>query len=273
MAIALVLLAFVVGVVLVGAYFGIAKLPGMLAQHKLETRLDEVIRPVDTDQPQAGLVKTKEEGPLPFLDRMVSSTSKGSALATWVAQSGVKISVSALLLVAAGLGVLFLFRTLGLRGSGAVVGALLYTLTPYWLEYAARLSVLLLPWAGLPWMLALLIRALRRGGWRHAAIFALLVQVIGSVNVTALVFAGVGPLLWIPYALLIERDVADAAVAARVAALQARNVPAYALAQKNNTARVYAGAFRAPGEAVRLYEDLKTAGIQTSLVYRTGRVY
>lgn len=76
-----------------------------------------------------------------------------------------------------------------------------------------------------------------------------------------------------PYALLIERDVADGAVASKVAALQARNVPAYALAQKNNTARVYAGAFRAPVEAVRLYEDLRTAGIQTSLVYRTGRVY
>ncbi len=76
-----------------------------------------------------------------------------------------------------------------------------------------------------------------------------------------------------PYALLIERDVADGAVASKVSALQARNVPAYALAQRNNTARVYAGAFRAPAEAVRLYEDLKTAGIQTSLVYRTGRVY
>lgn len=76
-----------------------------------------------------------------------------------------------------------------------------------------------------------------------------------------------------PYALLIERDVADGAVAAKVSALQARNVPAYALAQSNNTARVYAGAFRAPAEAVRLYEDLRAAGIQTSLVYRTGRVY
>jgi hypothetical protein len=76
-----------------------------------------------------------------------------------------------------------------------------------------------------------------------------------------------------PYALLIERDVADGAVAVKVSALQARSIPAYALAQNNNTARVYAGAFRTPGEAVRLYEDLKTAGIQTSLVYRTGRVY
>ena len=121
----------------------------------------------------------------------------------WVAQ---RIWLGSILFAAA-LGMLFLFRTIGLRGSGAVVGTLLYALTPYWLEYAARLSVLLLPWAGLPWMLALLIRALRRGGWRHAALFALLIQAIGSVNVTALVFAGVAPVLWIPYALFIEREV------------------------------------------------------------------
>ncbi|MEP6624829.1 MAG: alpha-(1-_3)-arabinofuranosyltransferase family protein, partial [Acidimicrobiia bacterium] len=111
----------------------------------------------------------------------------------------------ATILFAAGTGILYLFRTLGLRGAGAPVGALVFMLSPYWLEYAARLSVLLLPWAGLPWMLAFLIRGLRRGGWRHAALFALLIQVIGSVNLTALVFAGLAPLLWIPYALVIER--------------------------------------------------------------------
>ncbi len=111
------------------------------------------------------------------------------------------------ILFAAGLGMLYLFRTIDLRGAGAPVGALVFVLSPYWLEYAARLSVLLLPWAGLPWMLAFLIRGLRRGGWRHAALFALLIQVIGSVNLTALVFAGLAPLLWIPYALFVDREV------------------------------------------------------------------
>ena len=52
-------------------------------------------------------------------------------------------------------GVLYLLRTFGLRGPGVVVAALAYMLTPYALDYAARISVLLLPWAALPWMIAL----------------------------------------------------------------------------------------------------------------------
>jgi len=121
----------------------------------------------------------------------------------WVAQ---RLWLGSILLFA-GLGMLYLFRTLGLRGAGATVGALAFMLSPYSLDYAARISVILLPWAGLPWMLAFLIRGLRRGGWRYAALFALTVQVIGSVNATALVFAGIAPVLWIPYAVWVLHEV------------------------------------------------------------------
>lgn len=76
-----------------------------------------------------------------------------------------------------------------------------------------------------------------------------------------------------PYALLIQRDVPDSAVGTRVAAFQARGLPVYALLQANGTARLYAGAFKAPEEAALLTESLRKAGITTSLVYRTGRVY
>ena len=76
-----------------------------------------------------------------------------------------------------------------------------------------------------------------------------------------------------PYALLIERDVPDSAVGARVAALQARGLPVYALLQANGTARLYAGAFKTPEEATLLTDAMRAAGITTSLVYRTGRVY
>ena len=48
----------------------------------------------------------------------------------------------------AGLGVLYLLRTLHVRGPGVVVGALVFMLTPYVLDFSARLSVILLPWAG-----------------------------------------------------------------------------------------------------------------------------
>jgi arabinofuranan 3-O-arabinosyltransferase len=111
------------------------------------------------------------------------------------------------LLLAAALGVLFLLRTLRVRGPGAVIAAVLFMLSPYTLDFSARISVILMPWAGLPWMLALTIRALRardnRAAWRDAAIFALVVQVVGGVNATALVFAGIAPVLWILYAVAI----------------------------------------------------------------------
>ena len=80
-------------------------------------------------------------------------------------------------------------------------------LSPYSLHYAARISVILLPWAGLGWMLALMVRALRKGGWRYPAAFAIVVQIVGSVNATALVFALLAPLLWVPYAVWITREV------------------------------------------------------------------
>ncbi len=124
-------------------------------------------------------------------------------LPSWVAQ---RIWLGSLLFFA-GAGVLYLARTINLRGPGAVVAGLAYMLSPYSLHYAARISVILLPWAGLGWMLALTIRALRKGGWRYPAAFAIVVQIVGSVNATALVFALIAPLLWVPYAVWVAREV------------------------------------------------------------------
>jgi hypothetical protein len=76
-----------------------------------------------------------------------------------------------------------------------------------------------------------------------------------------------------PYALLVERNVPDSSVASRLSRYQNRRLPVYALLQDDGTARLYAGAFKEPLEATPLYEALRSAGIQTSLVYRTGRVY
>ena len=76
-----------------------------------------------------------------------------------------------------------------------------------------------------------------------------------------------------PYALLVERDVPDSVVASRISVFQARGLPVYALLQRDGTARVYAGAFKTQEEATSLYEALRSSGIRTSLVYRTGRVY
>ena len=85
---------------------------------------------------------------------------------------------------------LYLLRTLHVHGPGVVAAAMLFMLSPYVLDFASRLSVILLPWAGLPWMLAIVIRALRDERWRYPALFAIVVQIIGGVNATSLVFAG-----------------------------------------------------------------------------------
>jgi hypothetical protein len=76
-----------------------------------------------------------------------------------------------------------------------------------------------------------------------------------------------------PYALLIERDVPDSAVASRVSTYQARRLPVYALLQSDGTARLFAGAFKTREESTLLSDAMRAAGVPTSLVYRTGRVY
>jgi len=112
------------------------------------------------------------------------------------------------ILLFAGLGMLYLMRTLKVRGPGVPVAVMVFMLSPYALDFSARLSVILLPWAGLPWLLALVIRALREDrGWMYPACFAITVQLIGGVNATALVFAGLAPVAWIVYVAL-TREVA-----------------------------------------------------------------
>ena len=89
------------------------------------------------------------------------------------------------------------------------------------LTLAARLSVILLPYAGLPWLIALTVLALRRGGWRYPALFALIVATIGSVNATALVLVGVAPLLWILHEVFVTREVRSASTPPRSSAASA----------------------------------------------------
>ena len=106
MVIALVLLAFVFGVVMVmGGYTAIAKLPQMLLQRKLDTRLQEVSQPIERveDTNTKMLVKVQNVGPLPAVDRILAGTTRGSSLGRWLDQSGLKVSLSGVLLIAFGL--------------------------------------------------------------------------------------------------------------------------------------------------------------------------
>ena len=77
------------------------------------------------------------------------------------------------------------------------MASLAYMLSPYVLNYVDRHSVILLPWAGLPWMLGLPERALRTTGWRHAAVIGLDDMTVGGVNASSLLLVGLGPVVWL----------------------------------------------------------------------------
>lgn len=111
------------------------------------------------------------------------------------------------IMVLAGAGVLFLGRTWRWRPSAATAAAFVYALSPFVVTLATRLSAILLPFVGLPWMLALTVRALRTRGWRHPALFAVVVATVGSVNATALLLVGLVPVAWIVYSVWVSGEV------------------------------------------------------------------
>jgi tight adherence protein B len=104
----LLVLAFVVGVgVVMGAFLGVTKLPGMMMQRKLEGRLQELA--VQPDEVKTGkvLVRESSRGPLPALDRILAGTPRGSAFGRWLEQSGMKVTISGILMVALAVAGLF----------------------------------------------------------------------------------------------------------------------------------------------------------------------
>jgi tight adherence protein B len=104
----LILLMFLVGVGLVmGLFFGVTKIPGMIAQRKLDARLQELSAPAEEAKDgDKLLVKVQTVGPLPAIDRFFAESKRGSALAQWLEQSGMKVSVSGVLMMATACAVL-----------------------------------------------------------------------------------------------------------------------------------------------------------------------
>ena len=104
------------------------------------------------------------------------------------------------ILFVAGLGVRWLARLLGIVGSAALAAAVVYQLSPYVLPYLSRTSLMLLPYAGLGWIIGLTLLAARRASWRHAALVALVVATIGAPNATATAMIVPAPVLWLVHA-------------------------------------------------------------------------
>ncbi|MEI7886466.1 MAG: alpha-(1-_3)-arabinofuranosyltransferase family protein [Actinomycetes bacterium] len=124
-------------------------------------------------------------------------------LPDWVAQ---RIWLGSIILMA-GLGMRFMLKQLRWRSAGVTVASFAYALSPYLINYGARISVILLPFAGLPWLIGLAARSLRRSDWRTPALFALVTLTVGGVNATSLLLVMVAPMMWFVYATFIEREV------------------------------------------------------------------
>ena len=128
------------------------------------------------------------------------------------------------LVLAAGMGVAYCCRRLGVEGAGRVVATMTYALSPYIVDYIARTSAIVMPWAALGWMVGLTVRAAQKGGWRYPACFALAVALVGGVNATSILLVGLAPLAWLFYAVWGSREVTlrrAAAVAGRIGLLSA----------------------------------------------------
>lgn len=138
-------------------------------------------------------------------------------LSTWVVH---RLWIAGLL-IAAGTGVVFCARRLGLSWTAAACAGVMYELSPYVLAYVSRTSVMLLPWAGLGWIVGLTVMASQTRRWREPALLALVIVTVAGVNATAILMIAPAPILWLIHAtsigLLARR--AAVAVAGRIAVL------------------------------------------------------
>ena len=55
-------------------------------------------------------------------------------------------------------------------------------------------------------MVAFTARALHRGGWRYPALFALVVALTSGINASSIIYVGVAPVLWLVFAVAVERE-------------------------------------------------------------------
>jgi hypothetical protein len=82
-----------------------------------------------------------------------------------------------------------------------------------------------------------------------------------------------GSVLVLPFAFLVQGNVAVAEVPARLRRASARALPVYALRQPNGAVNLYFGAYDSPQQAALAVPAVRKAGYQPALVYRIGRVF
>jgi tight adherence protein B len=160
---ALIVFVVVSGIV-AATSLGALRLPGAMAERRMERRLREVAYQVEASpgQPQS-FIRQHADGPLPALDRVFGGS--GSALSRLIEQSGVNTSASLIVLVSLGMGVIvvlvmMMFIRLPLVWPiAAAVGCAMPTL---WLRYKRSVRMKRFE-EQFPDALDLLSRAIRAG--------------------------------------------------------------------------------------------------------------
>jgi len=98
-------LMFLIGAgTVVGAYYAILNGPDMMAKRRLDQRLMDMSTPIGAGDDESSVVKTKDEGPLPAVTRLVAKTQAGSWLKRLIDQSGAKTTPGAVVAIALAIG-------------------------------------------------------------------------------------------------------------------------------------------------------------------------
>jgi len=92
------LVFFFVTACVLGGFFAMTHMPGMLAARQLDRRLREVSDDVASADPDSddSVVKRASGGPLPGVDRLIARTGAGLSLGRLIDQSGVRTTPSAI---------------------------------------------------------------------------------------------------------------------------------------------------------------------------------
>jgi len=99
MGLPLLVFLFVVGLVM-GVYFALTRLPGLLANRELDRRLKDVTLTFD-DKPladESSVVRQEKAGPLPIVDKVLDATAVGPSLKRLIEQSGVSTTPGSIVL-------------------------------------------------------------------------------------------------------------------------------------------------------------------------------
>ena len=84
---------------------------------------------------------------------------------------------------------------------------------------------------------------------------------------------GIGSVTSLPFAFLVQQDVPEADVPARLKRFAGSAHPVYALRQTNGAANLYFGAYESAQQAALAVPAVREAGLTPTLVYRIGRVF